>query len=88
MFVLLTYDIANPKRLPKILKTCRCHLFWIQNSVFEGDLTERQLSELIKKIEDIINKKEDSVFIYAFRDKSLANKKIIGIEKNEFGFIL
>jgi CRISPR-associated protein Cas2 len=88
LFVILTYDIASPKRLPKILKTCRMFLFWIQNSVFEGNLTESQLKELISKIELIINKKEDSVFIYAFRDKSLANKKVIGVEKNEFNFII
>ncbi|WP_101494345.1 CRISPR-associated endonuclease Cas2 [Sulfobacillus thermosulfidooxidans] len=45
MFVILVYD-AGVKRDPKILKTCRKYLNWIQNSVFEGELTEGKLKKI------------------------------------------
>ncbi|MEM3489884.1 MAG: CRISPR-associated endonuclease Cas2, partial [Nitrososphaerota archaeon] len=39
MYVILAYDIGE-ERVNKVLKICRKYLTWVQNSVFEGDLTE------------------------------------------------
>jgi CRISPR-associated protein Cas2 len=46
MYVILVYDMGQ-KRVGKMLKLCRRYLNWIQNSVFEGELTEVQLKELL-----------------------------------------
>jgi len=46
MYVILVYDV-NEKRVAKMLKLCRRYLNWIQNSVFEGEITEVKLKELI-----------------------------------------
>ena len=46
MYVILVYDIGE-KRVGKILKLCRKYLNWIQNSVFEGEITDVKLKELI-----------------------------------------
>ena len=59
MYVILVYDIGE-KRVGKMLKLCRQYLNWIQNSVFEGDLTEAQLRGLTTKMKSIIDEKEDS----------------------------
>ena len=45
MYVILVYDIGE-KRVGKMLKLCRKYLNWIQNSVFEGEITEVKLEEL------------------------------------------
>ena len=45
MFVILVYDVEQ-KRVAKVLKKCREYLFWVQNSVFEGELTEMKLRQL------------------------------------------
>ena len=45
MYVILIYDVAE-KRAGKMLKLCRQYLCWIQNSVFEGELSEVKLREL------------------------------------------
>lgn len=82
VYCILTYDIANIKRLPKMLKLCRQFLHWVQNSTFEGELSEVQLDRLYIAIKNIIEIKEDSVLIYTLRDRSLIKKKVIGIEKN------
>ena len=43
MYIILVYDIASvnrgDKRVGKMLKHCRKYLNWIQNSVFEGEIT-------------------------------------------------
>lgn len=88
VYCILAYDVANPKRLPKILKLCRQFLYWVQNSTFEGELTENQLERFIINIKGIINKDEDSVLIYTVRNQELINKKVIGKEKNEISLFI
>ena len=57
MYVILIYDVAE-KRVDKMLKLCRQYLCWIQNSVFEGELSEIKLRELQNKIHSLIEKKK------------------------------
>lgn len=82
MYVILVYDI-NVKRVGKMLKLNRKYLHWIQNSVFEGEITEVKLKELIEKAKLIMNTKEDSVIIFKSREKRWLDKEIIGLEKND-----
>lgn len=82
MYVIIVYD-AGPKRGAKILKYLREHLIWVQNSVFEGEVTEAGL-ELIKKgIKERINNEKDSVIYYLFDSPNYTQRGILGIEKNE-----
>jgi len=83
MYYILTYDIASPKRLPKALKTCRRYLNWVQNSVFEGELTNNQMDNLKKDLKYIIDKKEDCILIFEARNRQVINRKVIGKDKNE-----
>ena len=48
MYVILVYDCGE-KRVNKMLKLCRKYLNWIQNSVFEGEISEVKLKELTLK---------------------------------------
>ena len=57
MYYVLVYDIASAKRLPKALKICRKFLYWIQNSVFEGELTKSQYLDIKMQLLKVINKK-------------------------------
>ena len=82
MYIILVYDI-EAKRVAKMLKLCRQYLHWIQNSVFEGELTEFQLKELNVKAKKIMNKEKDSIIIFKTRNEKWLEKEIIGIEKNE-----
>ena len=51
MYVILVYDCGE-KRVGKMLKLCRKYLNWIQNSVFEGEISEVKLKELTLKAEE------------------------------------
>ena len=81
MYVILVYDIGQ-KRVTKMLKLCRRYLNWIQNSVFEGEITEVKLKELVAHSKKIMNLEEDSIIIFKSRDEKWLEKEIHGIEKN------
>ena len=80
MYVLLVYDIKE-ERVAKVLKVCRQYLYRIQNSVFEGEITDPNLRELKFKLKKIINLDLDSVFIFKMRTKDVFKKEIVGIEE-------
>lgn len=79
MYVILVYDIGE-KRVAKMLKLCRQYLCWIQNSVFEGEITEYKLKELKSKAHAIM-KEDDSLIIFSSRQLGWLDKEIIGVEK-------
>lgn len=80
MYVILVYDIGE-KRVGKMLKLCRRYLNWIQNSVFEGDITEVKLQELLLKAKDIMELREDSLIVFKSRESRWLDKQIVGREK-------
>ena len=87
MYVILVYDFGE-KRVNKMLKLCRKYLNWIQNSVFEGEISEVRLKELILQNEKFINKDEDSVIIFSGPSQKATNKQIIGKERCSFDVFL
>ncbi|NLE62634.1 MAG: CRISPR-associated endonuclease Cas2 [Bacteroidales bacterium] len=81
MYVILVYDCGE-KRVGKMLKLCRKYLNWIQNSVFEGDITEVKLEELKIKAKKIMKEEEDSLIVFMSRNERWLEKKIIGKERS------
>ena len=81
MYVILVYDIEE-KRVGKMLKLCRRYLNWIQNSVFEGELSEVKLKELIHEAKGIMKEERDSIIIFKSRQEKWLDKVVIGQEKN------
>ena len=86
MYIILVYDIGE-KRVGKMLKLCRKYLNWIQNSVFEGEITEVKLEELKHKASNIM-KENDSLIVFKSRQEKWLEKEIIGQERNPLGQIL
>lgn len=83
--MIIVYDI-NVERVNKVKGFLRKHLYWIQNSVFEGEVTKSELEEIKTCLLDIIEKKEDSVIIYRFRTEGA--RKVLGVEKAPIDGIL
>ncbi|KPU26819.1 CRISPR-associated protein Cas2 [Caloranaerobacter sp. TR13] len=81
MFVILTYDVGE-KRVNKVRKKLKEYLIWTQNSVFEGEITEGKLKKCLYEVNKILNKQEDSLYIYEIKASSHIKKKIIGIDKS------
>ncbi|HHT9111249.1 MAG TPA: CRISPR-associated endonuclease Cas2 [Candidatus Brocadiaceae bacterium] len=81
MYVIAVYDV-DQKRCGKMLKLCRGYLHHIQNSVFEGEITEAKLEELKIRAKKIMNDEdEDSLIIFKSRNEKWLDKEIVGIEK-------
>lgn len=80
MFIILVYD-ANEKRVSKFHKICKKYLTHVQNSVFEGEITEVNYRILIDELKSIMNKDEDSVLVYKFRTKKYYERDEFGISK-------
>lgn len=87
MYVVLVYDIGE-KRVGKMLKLCRRYLNWIQNSVFEGEITEVKLKELLVNAKKIMWLDEDSIIIFKSRQEKWMEKEVLGKEKNELDTFL
>ncbi len=81
MYCILVYDIGE-KRVGKMLKLCRKYLYWIQNSVFEGDLTNSQIAELVISAQKIMNDEEDSLIIFKMQSNKYLEKEMYGIDKS------
>ncbi|MBK5261548.1 MAG: CRISPR-associated endonuclease Cas2 [Peptostreptococcaceae bacterium] len=79
MYIILVYDMGE-KRVGKMLKLCRKYLSWIQNSVFEWEISEGQLLALKASAKKIM-KDEDSLIIFNSRNERWLNKDIIGNER-------
>ncbi len=87
MYVIVVYDMGE-KRVGKMLKLCRKYLNWIQNSVFEGEITDVKLKELIIKSKLIMDLEVDSFIIFKSRNQGWLEKEIVGKERSSLDTII
>ena len=87
MYIILVYDVEE-KRVGKMLKLCRRYLNWIQNSVFEGELSEVKLKELLAFAKKLMDLEKDSIIIFKSRQEEWLVKEVIGKEKNNLDNLL
>lgn len=87
MYVILVYDIGEG-RVQKMLKLCRRYLNWIQNSVFEGEITPVKLKEFLALAEKIIEPEKDSIIVFKNRDAKWLEKQVVGVNKNDLDIML
>ena len=82
IYIILVYDVGQ-KRVGKMLKLCRRYLNWIQNSVFEGEITEVKLLELKQLARVIMNEETDSLIIFKTRQEKWLEKEVVGHERQK-----
>jgi CRISPR-associated protein Cas2 len=87
MYVILVYDISE-KRVGKMPKLCRKYLNWVQNSVFEGEISEVKLNELKIRARAIMELEKDSIIVFKSRDEKWLEKETLGQERNSLDQIL
>jgi len=79
VYIVIVYDV-NVKRVNTVKKFLRQHLHWVQNSVFEGEVTRADYERIRAGLRELIDEGEDSVVIYRLR--SIPLREIMGVEKN------
>ena len=85
-YYIAVYDV-NQKRVGKMLKLFRRYLNWVQNSVFEGELTIAQHQQLQQEANGLMEE-EDSVIFYQLRDELYMDRQVLGTERGEINRIL
>ncbi|MDY3766153.1 MAG: CRISPR-associated endonuclease Cas2 [Lachnospiraceae bacterium] len=92
MYAILVYDIvmdeSGKKILPKVFKICKKYMVHIQNSVFEGELTDAKKMKLQAELNKIIRKNEDSVIIFTCRNQNWLDKEFWGKEDDKMSNFL
>ena len=87
MYVILVYDIKSDKGGQKVLattfKTCKKYLTHIQNSVFEGEISEAQLLKLKMELNSVIRDDKDSLIVFKCRNEKWIPKEFWGVEEDK-----
>lgn len=80
MFAVIVYDISNDKKRSKIAKILLSYGDRVQKSVFECDLSDRQIEDLRKKLEAFEYESEDTIRMYFLELSSLKRTETIGFK--------
>ncbi|MBC2698153.1 MAG: CRISPR-associated endonuclease Cas2 [ANME-2 cluster archaeon] len=87
MYVIIVYD-AGVKRLNKVRIFLKQYLNWVQNSVFEGELTKAEYLRIRLRLKDLIDEDEDCIFIYRVRYRKYLGIDELGTRKAEIDTII
>lgn len=87
MYYVAVYDV-NVDRVGKMLKIFRKYLTWVQNSVFEGELTRAQFERLKSEASELMNPEEDSIIFWGVQNETFVDRETLGGEKGFVGRML
>ena len=79
MFVIMAYDIAE-KRVAKVRKIAQKYLSPVQQSVFQGFLSQKQLYKIQQELKSKIDPETDKIVFYEANDIST-------LKIDEIGFV-
>ncbi len=80
MYVILVYDVGED-RVGRVCKYLRRYLPRVQNSVFEGELTEAKLAAMKAGLRKHLDEQVDSVLLWVMRDARWTDRQTMGLEK-------
>lgn len=76
-YLVAVYDVTTA-RCTKVLKVFRRYLHHVQQSVFEGSLTDRQYRDLRDELTATVDPATDSVIFYAWADERFVQRSALG----------
>jgi CRISPR-associated protein Cas2 len=80
-YVIVVYDVeADRTRLPR--KLLRQYLTHVQNSVFEGHLTEGDLETVSNAIDETL-KEGESAIVYSMAGEQYVDRTVVGEDPTE-----
>jgi len=87
IYVVVVYDVAV-ERIDGVRHFLRQHLNWIQNSAFEGELSEGEIERVKVGLRKLIKEDEDSIIFFIVSSQKWMKKEVLGIEKAEVSSII
>ena len=82
MFVVVSYDIVDNKKRNRMSNLLLDYGRRVQKSVFECDLNEKNLSQMIEEAASCIDADEDSLKIYRLCESCLSRIRTYGRQTN------
>ncbi len=76
MYAIVVYDV-HVNKVQRVNAFLKRHLFWVQNSVFEGEISESQLREIRRFLEDTLDP-DESAIIFVFRSRKYVRRIPVG----------
>ncbi len=87
MYVVVVYDISldekGNRNGRKIFGICERYLHHIQNSVFEGELSEVDIQRLKYEVSKYIRDDLDSFIIFKSRNERWMEKEMLGLQEDK-----
>ena len=80
MYLILVYDVGV-ERVAKVCKTLRRRLRWVQNSVFEGEVSEADFQKIQADLSKIVDGQADSILFYCIQNPHGWEKRVMGRER-------
>ncbi|MEW6723156.1 MAG: CRISPR-associated endonuclease Cas2 [Candidatus Micrarchaeota archaeon] len=82
MYFIIAYDVSV-ERVNKVKSYLRTQLTWVQNSLFEGELSESRQMEVFNTLKRLIDPSSDTITIYALPTKNSLERTDMGIKKGD-----
>lgn len=76
MKFVICYDIANNKRLQKVSKFLEKRAIRVQYSIFEMEGDKKIIKEIMKDLEDLIDKEQDRIYVFQLENQENNIKRI------------
>ncbi len=86
-YVIIAYDV-EVERIDRVRAILRQYLFWVQNSLFEGQISETSLQSLITRVTAVIDRDHDSVIIYKMNSPKGVKRSVIGVDKGQMEYVV
>lgn len=77
MYLIVVYDV-EADRTDKPRKLLRKHLQHVQNSVFEGEVTEANAGKIKNALDKITKKDTESVIVYEMWGEKYVDREVFG----------
>ena len=78
MNMIVTYDVADPRRLNRVAKVVKDYGIRVQKSIFEVTVDNRVFTEMKDRIEEEIEASEDGVKYFPVCEKCAGTLEVIG----------
>ena len=75
-------------RIDKVRAILKRYLFWVQNSVFEGESNEASLQSMMQEVRRVIKKDYDSIVIYEMNSPKTFKRTLLGTDLSLRGFVI
>ncbi len=78
-YIVFAYDIADDRRRDRVVRVLEDHLVRVQESVFEGEISDRQHLHLLADVGALIDQRHDNIRVYTLCQRCRVTVETMGV---------